>query len=29
MHEEVNHEKTDEADEINLEVDFKVEVMHI
>jgi len=29
MDEEVNRNKTDEADEMNLEVDSKDEVMHI
>ena len=29
MHEEVNHNKTDEADEMNLEVDSKDKVMHM
>ena len=29
MDEEVNRDKTDEADEMNLEVDSKDEVMHI
>jgi len=29
MHEEVNRDMTDEADEINLEVDIKDEVIHI
>jgi len=29
MHEEMNHGTTDEADDMNLEVDCKDEVMHI